>query len=731
MKRMLALMLAMLMLLHPMTAFAVQWQDVVTVLRAHNAYQENGLHVEVNDGAVTVNSGNVENFFHSGEFSAYTFKDTVTVGGDTFYVFVDDSQSVTVDIQSGAIISAAYGIASDVQGGNFVLNNNGLVADEIRINVSEGGTAEINQGGTVESDIVVNAEGESNTLTVNNTGKVQDDISIDLKGDYNNAVISNTGSIADEYDIDIYGSGNNANASNAGEVGGRMDAYIYPAETLDAEGNWIAAGTSSGNSINLTNSGTIAEDLVVSIEGEKNSASMINDGTVGVYMDSYITGNNNTVDRTNAGTVGDELYVDVMGNGNAVSTVNTGDVAEDIVHYLQGTGNTLTTSSSDDLTGWLHTSLVGEDNHATLISSGDTGSVELYVQGLGNSLHASSDGDIAESLYANADGRNNILNVSSSGDIQDSLFSQSVGQNAQSSVAHDGDVGNGVMIGATIGGQAAVQVFGSTGNALVISEEDSSATLGVTGGVQNPIYMFNEGKVTLMICAGNGSVIPEDVLAQIIENSVTYVDEPTGVLDVITTDNGGQKTARYCVAADGTVTLEEVYEQDLPDDDPANWSEDRIRHHKELERKAAAIGGVTGSPYWLKQLYLGYMSLNLRLFDGEEQLLFKESLSWQPDGSKLLTLNVRIANTSELMMRLDGMVIDKLKQAGISAITITNGNGDPFMTYAVSDLEGVRAMYDLGLEDYIVVGEATDDVMMIGADGRIVPIEGEQEAPGA
>ena len=37
----------------------------------------------------------------------------------------------------------------------------------------------------------------------------------------------------------------------------------------------------------------------------------------------------------------------------------------------------------------------------------------------------------------------------------------------------------------------------------------------------------------------------------------------------------------------------------------------------EEKRKAEAIGGVYGSPYWVKQLYLGYHSLNLRLFVGE------------------------------------------------------------------------------------------------------------------
>ena len=33
---------------------------------------------------------------------------------------------------------------------------------------------------------------------------------------------------------------------------------------------------------------------------------------------------------------------------------------------------------------------------------------------------------------------------------------------------------------------------------------------------------------------------------------------------------------------------------------------DQERHEMQEKRKAEAIGGVYGSPYWVKQLYLGY-----------------------------------------------------------------------------------------------------------------------------
>ena len=155
----------------------------------------------------------------------------------------------------------------------------------------------------------------------------------------------------------------------------------------------------------------------------------------------------------------------------------------------------------------------------------------------------------------------------------------------------------------------------------------------------------------------------------------------------------------------------------------------------EEKRKAQAIGGVYGSPYWLKQLYLGYMSLNLRLFEGEKQLLFKENLSWLvEERAKQITFQIKLENPESLTMRLDGTVIQVLEQAEISTIAIVDGDGDLFMTYKVADLKGARELYGLACEDYIVVGAADADVMKIGADGRIVPIEGEEaaeEAPAA
>ena len=47
----------------------------------------------------------------------------------------------------------------------------------------------------------------------------------------------------------------------------------------------------------------------------------------------------------------------------------------------------------------------------------------------------------------------------------------------------------------------------------------------------------------------------------------------------------------------------------------------------------------------------------------------------------------------------------------------------PVMQYNVSDLRGAYDQYGLDGEDLLVVGGMNDDVMKIGADGQLVPVE--------
>ena len=142
----------------------------------------------------------------------------------------------------------------------------------------------------------------------------------------------------------------------------------------------------------------------------------------------------------------------------------------------------------------------------------------------------------------------------------------------------------------------------------------------------------------------------------------------------------------------------------------------------EEKRKEEAIGGVYGSPYWVKQLYLGYHSLNLRLFVGEQQSNFKQSLSWMPDSTKQLALRVNTDAPEKLTMRLDEKALETLERTEFSGITLLDKSGNAVMQYSLSDLRSVYDQYGLSGDDQMVVGGANDDVMKI-VNGEMKPIE--------
>ena len=149
---------------------------------------------------------------------------------------------------------------------------------------------------------------------------------------------------------------------------------------------------------------------------------------------------------------------------------------------------------------------------------------------------------------------------------------------------------------------------------------------------------------------------------------------------------------------------------------------DQERHEMEEKRKAEAIGGVYGSPYWVKQLYLGYHSLNLRLFVGDQQSNFKQSLSWMPDSTKQLTLRVNTDAPEKLTMRLDEKALETLERTEFSVITLLDKSGNAVMQYSLTDLRSVYDQYGLSGDDQMVVGGANDDVMKI-VNGEMKPIE--------
>ena len=152
-------------------------------------------------------------------------------------------------------------------------------------------------------------------------------------------------------------------------------------------------------------------------------------------------------------------------------------------------------------------------------------------------------------------------------------------------------------------------------------------------------------------------------------------------------------------------------------------SEEEIRHDMEMKRQAEAIGGVYGSPYWIKQMYLGYHSYNLRLLIDGQPVTMRERLNWNADKSKGISLRVNTVAPEKLTMRFDEKVLEVFERTNITTVTLLDKNGAPVMQYNVSDLRAAYDQYGLNDADQLVVGGVDDDVMKIGADGQLVPVE--------
>ena len=152
-------------------------------------------------------------------------------------------------------------------------------------------------------------------------------------------------------------------------------------------------------------------------------------------------------------------------------------------------------------------------------------------------------------------------------------------------------------------------------------------------------------------------------------------------------------------------------------------SEEEIRHDMEMKRQAEAIGGVYGSPYWIKQLYLGYHSYNLRLLIDGQPVTMRERLNWNADKSKGISLRVNTVAPEKLTMRFDEKVLEVFERTNITTVTLLDKNGAAVMQYNVSDLRAAYDQYGLSDAEQLVVGGMDDDVMKIGADGQLVPVE--------
>ena len=372
--------------------------------------------------------------------------------------------------------------------------------------------------------------------------------------------------------------------------------------------------------------------------------------------------------------------------------------------------------------------------------------INAHANGAGNSLTITNNGKVDYAGVNSKDGgyvyivnNGNINQITGRAEGNGSVTEIENAQNGTTRVIRFIGKGQGSTINAANAGSVEAIVLGDSG---VFEAQNGGATIDFVndGTISNPVFeaYFNDGTANLKDDHTEYRQIKINVKkGTSIEEATRYLEglpdaEPICVEEYEENEYGNWEPVNVYFLKGWDEDPENPEDPEQPEnpEQPEATQQptfevskyDQERHEMEEKRKEEAIGGVYGSPYWVKQLYLGYHSLNLRLFVGEQQSNFKQSLSWMPDSTKQLTLRVNTDAPEKLTMRLDEKALETLERTEFSVITLLDKSGNAVMQYSLTDLRNVYDQYGLSGDDQMVVGGANDDVMKI-VNGEMKPIE--------
>ena len=603
-------------------------------------------------------------------------------------------------------------------------------------------------------DILVDADGKATITGKKTGGTITDGMLvggppwINVSEQIRALIINNVDIFSDEKGYGVYvenGIRSNVTDIQIGDktvvhgnvvVNARMDTTLSMAGTVEGE---MQANAYVGTIV-AKNSGVITGEFKGSADGDRTSSTIVNQrgGEVGA-LDGFSKGEDATMTiiNENGGTAGKLLANALV--GGKTEAKNDGDVIGDMSGWSKGDGSTLTLTNTENGASGMMSVESYLKGQATATNNGlaeggmggyaEDGRVKLnnngevegnMAVGTGNHGYAGirngRDGTVYGDIKGWTNGQNSMVTIVNFGkqkpgesmpDLKAAVFADEpedepqggktqetyhdqadVEEKVVSKDAQPGDAGEGVLTGE------------NRGEGMVVIEDQNSGTASVNG--KKADAMLN------------------------VTSSTTQAEIQSQLAALPIWEKPGEYTVLIkCVGENDEVKYEAVticVEEEKPAE-PMDTSEEAFHHEMEMKRQAGAIGGVYGSPYWVKQLYLGYHSYNLRLFVGETRENFREELSWSAGGSKSVSLRVNDENPEKLTMRFDEKVLEVLERTNITTVTLLNKSGAAVMQYNVSDLRAAYDQYGLSDADQLVVGGMDDDVMKIGADGQLVPVE--------
>ena len=679
-KKMIAIITSVIILLTPIQASAVTWGEILTGLRASDTFTSGETAAaRTSDGEYVISGGKIDDPV---EVSALQFSDSLKVlfqniGIEQLNAHEDSGKTIAVILGSGSEVTDRVNVSAHGKDTNLSLTNEGKMGSLNAI-VHNQAQASIKNNGEITGGMNNEVHGEGSRLEFVNdkegriTGGMDNGVS--EKGEL---VFTNNGTISGEYLFNGAFDGGVLKNTNNGTINATNDLH-----NLAADGGFVES----------TNNGTINVNGRVmnqaNEEGSRNVAT--NHGTVNGQYEFYTGGGGEVVGENN-GTV-NSLYAGA--DGGRVSAVNNGKVKEEIradaSHVSMKADVTVINNGEAD---------------RMYVSAGENGTLNVEnngrLTGDGKTLITIEweDGEFSRELSGelsiDAWDKGATVNVTNNGSAAAAYIGAADGANA--SLKNDGQIGNGE--GVPLSSYAA---------------ENGRLTVTGNGSLEPYTLKMEDGtERTVSMIAQFGGNLSADEIRRRVGEMVQFDSPGDYLVMVITQDENGEDVFHYVPVHIGN-------QQDFEDEDYEAY---RLRHDMEMKRQEEAIGGVYGSPYWVKQLYLGYHSYNLRLFVGETRENFREELSWSAGGSKSVSLRVNDENPEKLTMRFDEKVLEVLERTNITTVTLLNKSGAAVMQYNVSDLRAAYDQYGLNDADQLVVGGMNDDVMKIGADGQLVPVE--------
>ena len=679
---MIAIITSVIILLTPIQASAVTWGAILTGLQASDTFTSGETAAaRTSEGEYVISGGQIDELV---EVSTLQFSDSLKVLFQNIKIkqlnaHADSGETIVTILGSGSEVMDGVSVSAHGKDTNLSLTNeNESKMGSLNAIVHNQAQASIKNNGEITGGMNNEVHGEGSRLEFVNdkegriTGGMDNGVS--EKGELvftNNGTISGKDLFNGAFDGGVLKNTNN----------GTMNV------TNDRLHNYARGG---GSFVESTNNGTINGGVMnqADHEGSRNVAA--NNGTVNGQYEFY-TGDGGEVVGENNGTV-NSLYAGA--DGGQVSAVNNGKVKEEIradaSHESMKADVTVINNGEADrmYVSAGENGMLNVENNGRMTGDGKTW---ITIEWEDGEFSRELSGELSIDVWD----KGGTANVTNNGSAAAAFIGAADGANA--SLKNDGQIGNGE--GVPLSSYAA---------------ENGRLTVTGNGSLEPYTLKMEDGteRTVSMIAQFGGNPSAEEIKRRVGE--MVQFDSPGDYLVmVITEDENGEAVFHY-------VPVHIENPQDFEDED---YEAARFRHEMEMKRQEEAIGGVYGSPYWVKQLYLGYHSYNLRLFVGETRENFREKLSWSADGSKGVSLRVNDENPEKLTMRFDEKVLEVLERTNITTVTLLNRSGAAVMQYNVSDLRAAYDQYGLSDADQLVVGGMDDDVMKIGADGQLVPVE--------